>query len=122
MVTPPALLRTSSGRPPAWQRWVLNAMYNFDRYLIDDWRGLMRDHLQRPGGATAMQTARYTVDVLRHVRTLTSATACLASHGDRAAHSQLADAALDLKSALDRLHEARDELLKAAGAERVTEY
>jgi hypothetical protein len=96
-------------------------MYNFDRYTIDDWRSLMRDHLQRPGGATAMQTARYTVDVLRHVSALTSATASLASHGDRAARSQLADAAMDLKSALDRLHEARDQLLKSAGAERVTD-
>lgn len=95
-------------------------MYNFDRYTIDDWRGLMRDHLQLPGGATAMQTARYTVDVLRHVRALTSATASLAAHGDPAGRSQLADAALDLKSALDRLYEARDQLLKAAGAERIT--
>lgn len=95
-------------------------MYNFDRYLIDDWRGLMRDHLQRPGGATAMQTARYTVDVLSHVWTLTSATATLASRGHPAARSQLADAALDLKNALDGLHKARDALLKAAGAERVT--
>ncbi|BBY13543.1 hypothetical protein ACDT10_24140 [Mycobacterium intracellulare] len=121
MVTPPVLLRTSSQRPPAWQRWVLNAMYNFDRYTIDDWLGLMRDHLQRTEGATAMRTARYTIDVMRHVRALTSATASLASHGDPAARSELADAALDLKSALDRLHEARDQLLKAAGAERVTD-
>jgi len=121
MVNPPALVGTPARRPPAWQRWLLNAMYNFDRYTIDDWLGLMRDHLQRPGGATPMQTARYTVDVLRHVSRLTSATASLASHGDRAARSQLADAALDLKSALDRLHEARDQLLKAAGAERVTD-
>jgi hypothetical protein len=96
-------------------------MYNFDRYTIVDWLGLMRDHLQRPGGATTMQTARYTVDVLRHVRALTSATASLASHGDPTARSLLADAALDLKSALDRLHEARDALLKAAGAERITD-
>jgi hypothetical protein len=50
MVTPPVPLRTSSRRPPAWQRWLLDAMYNFDRYTIDDWLGLMRDHLQRPGG------------------------------------------------------------------------
>jgi hypothetical protein len=96
-------------------------MYNFDRYTIDDWLGLMRDHLQRTEGATAMRTARYTIDVMRHVRALTSATASLASHGDPAARSELADAALDLKSALDRLHEARDQLLKAAGAERVTD-
>lgn len=121
MVNPPALVGTPARRPPAWQRWLLNAMYNFDRYTIDDWRGLMGDHLQRPKGATAMQTAHYTVDLLRHVRALTSATAILASHGHPAARSQLADAALDLKSALDRLYEARDELLKSAGAERVTD-
>lgn len=68
-----------------------------------------------------MQTARYTVDALHHVRALKSVTARLASHGHPAARSQLADAALDLKSALDRLHESRDQLLKAAGAERVTD-
>lgn len=121
MVTPPALLRTSSGRPSSWHRWVLNALYNFDRYTIDDWLGLMRQNLLRPESVTPMQTARYTVDVLSHVRTLTSATASLASHGDRAARSQLADAAVDLKSALDHLCGARDELLKAAGAERITD-
>lgn len=68
-----------------------------------------------------MQTARYTVGVLRHVSRLTSATARLAAQGDRAARSQLADAAVDLKSALDHLCGARDELLKAAGADRVTD-
>ena len=57
MVTPPFLLRSASPRPPAWHRWVLNALYNFERYTIADWVDLIGDHLQRPGGATPMQTA-----------------------------------------------------------------
>ena len=79
----------------------------------------MRRHLQRPG-ATPMQTARYTVDALHYVERLRFATAILATEGNLAARYQLADVALDLKSALDGLYEARDQLLKAAGAERVT--
>jgi len=75
----------------------------------------MADHLQRPDGATAMRTEGYTVDVIRHVRRLVSATATLASHGNPVARSLLADAALDLSSALDRLYAAQDELLKSAG-------
>lgn len=67
-----------------------------------------------------MQTAQYTVDVLLYVDRLRSVTAVLASHGNPAARHQLADAALDLNSAVDGLCEARDQLLKAAGAERVT--
>jgi len=120
MTTPPLSLRSKSGRPPAWQRWLLNALHNFDRRTLDDWTALMRSHLERSGGATPMQTARYTVDALRFVESLRLATAILAAHGNPAARYQLADAALDLRSALYRLHEARDQLLKAAGAERVT--
>ena len=120
MVTPPVFLRTSSRRPPAWQRWVLNALHNFDRRTIDDWVALMRNHLGRSGGAAPMQTARYTVDLLLYVERLRLAAGILAAHGNPAARHQLADAALDLKSALDGLCEARDQLLKAAGAERVT--
>lgn len=120
MTSSPAQIHSPVRRPPAWQRWVLNALHNFDRCTIDDWTALMRSHLQRFGGATPMQTARYTVDALRYVETLRLATAILAAHGSPAARYQLADAALDLKSALDRLYEARDHLLKAAGAERVT--
>lgn len=67
-----------------------------------------------------MQTARYTVDALRYVESLRLATAILATQGNPAARYQLADAALDLKSALDTLYDARDQLLKAAAAERVT--
>jgi hypothetical protein len=119
MATSPIPDRSKSDAPPTVQRWILNVLCNFGRNTIYNWVGLMRDHLQRPGGATAMQTARYTVDVMLHVGPLRSATASLASHGDPAARSQLADAALDLTSALNRLCEARDQLLKAAGAERV---
>jgi|SRR6516225_10165359 hypothetical protein len=120
MVSPSPNCRPLRRRPPTWQRWLLNALHGFDRRIIDDWAGLMNNHLQRLGGATPMQTARYTVDALLYVDRLRSATAVLASHGNPAARHQLADAALDLKSALDGLCEARDQLLKAAGAERVT--
>lgn len=80
----------------------------------------MSNHLQRSGGATPMRTAQYTVDALLYVDRLRSATALLASHGNPAGRHQLADATLDLKSAVDSLCEARDQLLKAAGSERVT--
>jgi hypothetical protein len=108
-------------RPPARQRWVLKALHNFDIRTIDDWTALMGSHLQQSGGATPMQTARYTVDALRYVERLRSATAILAAQGNPAACYRLADAALDLKSAVDGLYDARDQLLKAAGAERVTD-
>lgn len=67
-----------------------------------------------------MHTARFTVDALRYVESLRLATAILATQGNPAARYQLADVALDLKSALDGLCEVRDQLLKDAGAERVT--
>lgn len=120
MTSSPAQFHSPAQRPPVWQRWVLNALHNFDIYTVGDWTALMSSHLQQSGGATPMQTARYTVDVLRYVERLRLATAILAAHGNPAASYQLADAALDLKSTLDRLYEARDQLLKAAGAERVT--
>lgn len=120
MTTSPPQFDSAGRRPPAWQRWVLNALHNFDRRTIDDWTALMRSHLQRSGGATPMQTARYTVDALLYVERLRSATTILAAHGNPAARYQLADAALDLKSAVDGLYVARDQLLKAADVERVT--
>lgn len=120
MTSPSTHSRPLRRRPPAWQRWLLNALHGFDRCIIDDWTALMNNHLQRSGGATPMQTARYTVDALLYVDRLRSATAILASHGDPAARHQLANAALDLNSALDNLCESRDRLLKAAGANRVT--
>jgi hypothetical protein len=100
---------------------VLNALHGFDTRTIDDWTAMMTVHLERSGGATPMETARYTVDALHYAQRLRRATGILAAQGNPAARYQLADAALDLRSALDRLHEARDELLKAAGAERVTD-
>ena len=99
----------------------MKAIHSADLVAIADWASLMADHLQRPDGATAMRTARNTVDVIRHVRSLKSATATLASHGNPVARSLLADAALDMNSALDRLYAARDELLKSAGADRVSD-
>jgi hypothetical protein len=121
MAASPPQFHSPARRPPAWQRWVLNALHNFDLYTIDDWAALMKSHLERSGGATPMQTARHTVDALHYVERLRRTTAILAAQGNPAARYQLADAALDLRSALDRLHEARDELLKAAGADRVTD-
>lgn len=121
MAASPPQFRSSARRPPAWQRWVLNALHGFDMRTIDDWTAMMTVHLERSGGATPMQTARSTVDALHYVERLRRATGILAAQGNPAARYQLADAALDLRSALDRLHEARDELLKTAGADRVTD-
>jgi hypothetical protein len=47
---------------------VLNALHGFDMRTIDDWTVMMTVHLERFGGATPMQTARYTVDALRYVK------------------------------------------------------
>lgn len=120
MVTSPLPDRSKSDVPTARQRWVLNVLCNLGRTATYNWVGLMRDHIQRPGGATPMKTAQHTVDVMLHLGPLRSAIADLASHGDPAGRSRLADAALDLTSALNRLCEARDGLLKSAGAECVT--
>ena len=54
MTTPPFLVRVS-GPPPSWRRWLLSALYNFDRHTIYDWAGLMAGHLRRPDGVTAMR-------------------------------------------------------------------
>lgn len=121
MAASPPQFRSPARRPPAWHRWVLNALHGFDMRTIDDWTAMMSVHLERSGGATPMETARYTVDALHYVERLRRATGILAAQGNPAARYQLADAALDLRSALDRLHEARDQLLKAAGADRVTD-
>lgn len=121
MTASPAQFCSPARRPPAWQRWVLNALHGFDMRTIDDWTAMMTGHLERSGGATPMQTARHTVDALLYVERLRRATAILAAQGNPAARYQLADAALDLRSALDRLYEARDELLRAAGADRVAD-
>lgn len=72
--------------------------------------------------ATPMATARYTVQLMAYAETLRLATQILASHGHPAARSQLADAALDFRSAEHLLSPARDVLLRAAGADRVTDH
>lgn len=120
MTTSPPQFHSRARRLPAWRRWIINALYNFDRRTIDDWAAHMRDHFDRVGGATPMQTARHTVDLLRYVEGLRLATGILAAQGKPAGRYQLADAALDLRSAFQGLCEARNQLLKAAGAERVT--
>lgn len=121
MVTPPLPLRTPGGRPLRWQRWVLNALYYFDRQTIGDWVGLMANNLQRPGGASPMATARYVVQLIGYAEDARSAARMLAANGHPAGRASLADAALDVKAALDNLYLARDALLKAAGAEQVTD-
>jgi hypothetical protein len=121
MITPPLPLRFPTRRPARWQRWVLNALYYFDRHTVSDWVGLMASHLQRPDGATPMATARYTVQLIGYAEDLRSAAQTLAAHGHPAGRALLDDVALDFKAALDLLYPARDDLLKAAGADRVTD-
>jgi hypothetical protein len=121
MVTPPLPFRFSAHRPARWQAWVLNALYNFDRHILDDWLGLMASHLQGPDGATPMATARYTVQLMGYAEAVRIAAQTLAAHGHPAGRSLLADAALDFKAAEDLLYPARDALLAAAGADRVTD-
>jgi hypothetical protein len=80
MVTPPLPLR-GTRRAPRWQRWVLNALYYFDRDTIADWLGLMASHLERPNGATPMATARYTVQLIGYAEDARSAAQTLAARG-----------------------------------------
>lgn len=101
------------------KRWILDALYYFDRRAIADWRGLMVDELERPRGAKPMTTARFTVQLLSYTADLRSAAESLAVKGHPVGRQQLADAALDLRNALNRLQDARDALLEAAGADRV---
>lgn len=121
MVTPPFPLRFSTHRPTRWQRWVLNALYYFDRHTLNDWVGLMGSLLQSRDGATPMATARYTVELIGYVDDLRSAAQSLAAHGHPAGRALLADVALDFTAALDKLYPARDELLRAAGTDRVSD-
>lgn len=120
MVTPPLPFRSSARRPPRWQGWILNALYNFDRATIEDWQGLMASHLQSPGGATPMATARYTLQLMGYAEAVRTAAQTLAAHGHPAGRALLADVALDFKAAEDLLYPARDALLAAAGADHVT--
>lgn len=101
---------------------MLNApLYTGDRRTVNDWLGLMNSLLHSRDGATAMATARYTVALLGYVEHLRAAAPVLAAHGHPAGRPLLADAALDLTAALDHLYPARDSLLRAAGADRVTD-
>ena len=120
MVTPPLPFRSSAHRPPRWQGWILNELYYFDRAAIEDWHGLMASHLQRPGGATPMATARYTVQLMDYAEAVRTAAQTLAAHGNPAGRALLADAVLDFKAAEDLLYPARDAPLAAAGADHVT--
>jgi hypothetical protein len=118
MVTPPRSPDSRPSRPPRWQGWILNALYSIDRRTIGDWVGLMADHLQQR--ATPMATAQYTVQLIHYTYDVRSAAQRLAAHGHPAGRALLADAALNLNAALDNLYDARDALLKAAGADRVS--
>lgn len=101
------------------KRWILDGLYYFDRRAIADWRGSMVDELERFHAAKPMTTARFTVQLLTYTADLRAAAESLAVRGHPAGRQQLVDAALDLRNALDRLQEARDALLIAAGADRV---
>ena len=68
-----------------------------------------------------MATARYVVQLIGYAEDARSAARMLAANGHPAGRASLADAALDVKAALDNLYLARDALLKAAGAEQVTD-
>lgn len=100
---------------------MLNALYSGDRRTVNDWLGLMNSHLHSPRRATAMATARHTVQLLGYAEDLRAAAQVLAAHGHPAGRALLADAALDLTAVLDRLYPARDALLHAVGAYRVTD-
>ncbi|MCI4674588.1 hypothetical protein [Candidatus Mycolicibacterium alkanivorans] len=75
----------------------------------------MRDHLRRPGNATAITTARYTSDVIEYLEALQEATEALSTLGDPVSRSQLADAARDLSQVLRKFYGARVILMRVAG-------
>lgn len=107
-------------RPSRWRRWVIDALFYFDRSTIGDWVSLVASDLERPNGASPMATARHTVHLMSYTADIRSAARTLAAHGHPAGRALLVDAALDLNSALESLCSARDALLKTAGAQRVT--
>jgi hypothetical protein len=108
------------GRPSRWRRWVIDALFYFDRSTIGDWVSLMISDLERPNGATPMATARHTVQLMDYTTDLRSAARSLATRGHPASRALLADAALDINSALESLYAARNALLKVTGAQQVT--
>lgn len=117
MSTPPMVLRsTKSSR---LQRWIIKALYGFDRSEINDWLALMSGQLERPGGASPMLTAGYVCQLLGYADDLRSAAQLLAVKGNPSGRSNLADAALEINDAVESLCRARDGLLAAAGADRI---
>jgi hypothetical protein len=120
MAIPPPALNASEARPSRWRRWIIDALFYFDRETIADWVSLMNSDLERPNGATPMATARHTVQLMGYTTDLRSAARTLAAHGHPASRALLADAALDINSALEGLYAARNALLKVTGAQQVT--
>jgi hypothetical protein len=120
MASPPLPPNASDSRPSRWRRWVIDALFYFDRESIADWASLMISDLERPNCASPMATARHTVQLMHYTADLRSAARTLAAHGHPAGRALLADAALDINSALEGLYAARDALLKVAGAQQVT--
>lgn len=120
MVTPPLLVRSG---PPAWQRWVLRVLYNFEKIDANDWLGLVRHRigLSQPVGPTPMATARDNAQLLNYIDTCRAAAALLAQHGHPSGRTPLAFAATELAQAISHLEQARDALLHEAGTDRVTD-
>jgi hypothetical protein len=112
--------KACEGRPSRWRRWVIDALFYFDRSTIGDWVSLVVSDLERPNGASPVATARHTVQLMGYTADIRSAARTLAAHGHPASRALLVDAALDLNSALESLCSARDSLLKVAGAQRIT--
>ncbi len=118
MSTPPMGLRST--KFPRWQRWIINVLYGFDRSEINDWLGLMVGQLGQPGGASPMATARFVGQLLGYADDLRSAAQLLATRGNPSGRSDFADAAIEVNAAVESLCRARDALLAAAGADRIT--
>lgn len=118
MSTPPVVLRST--KSTRLQRWIINALYGFDRSEINDWLALTAGQLERPGGANPMLTAGYVCQLLGYADDLRSAAQLLAVRGNPSGRSDLADAAIAINDAVESLYRARDALLTAAGSDRIT--
>lgn len=116
MTIPPALLRSSV--TSRFRRWIVDAIFNFDRREISDWLAVVDTDLAHSGGASPMMTARYVCQLIRYADDLRIAAQRLAIHGYPSGRLDLADAALDIRSAVESLHQARDALLLAAGTDQ----
>lgn len=115
---PPVLVR--SVRFSRWQRWIVDVLYWDDRHKIRDWLSVVADRLDQPGGATPTETARYTYQLLGYADDLCSTAQLLAIKGHPKGRSDLADAAIEISGAIESLSRARDALLSAAGADRIS--